>query len=259
MPRIRTLKPEFWSNEKLASLTFPARLLAIALLNYADDEGFFNANPRLVEAFAFPLDQGVKIPVLLRELSGIGYVCFREASGLNDQNGSGTTKTLGFIPGFVGHQYVSKPKASALRPFWEASGLNDGTRPVRVPEHSAQEGNGMEQGMERKGRRFAPPSVAEVREHAGPSFDAEAFVAFYESKGWRVGNTPMKSWKAAVVTWQKRDSKPEPPRVVIHKSQADLDREREGDEIARNREAAAKARYEREMDDLGWPDVEKTR
>lgn len=58
-----------------------------------------------------------------------------------------------------------------------------------------------------KGKRFAPPSVDEVREYCsekGYTFDPEAFVAFYESKGWKVGRNPMKSWQAACTTWQKR-------------------------------------------------------
>lgn len=58
-----------------------------------------------------------------------------------------------------------------------------------------------------KVRRFTPPSVDEVREYCsekGYTFDPETFVAFYESKGWKVGGSPMKSWKAACTTWQKR-------------------------------------------------------
>ena len=59
-----------------------------------------------------------------------------------------------------------------------------------------------------KGARFAPPSVDEVRAYCaekGYTFDPEAFVAFYESKGWKVGRNPMKSWQAACTTWQKRE------------------------------------------------------
>lgn len=58
-----------------------------------------------------------------------------------------------------------------------------------------------------KRRRFTPPSVGEVRaycEEKGYTFDPEAFHAFYESKGWKVGRNPMKSWQAACTTWQKR-------------------------------------------------------
>ena len=58
-----------------------------------------------------------------------------------------------------------------------------------------------------KEKRFAPPSVEEVDAYIkeqGYSFDAESFVDFYESKGWRVGSQPMKDWKAACRTWQRR-------------------------------------------------------
>jgi len=38
----------------------------------------------------------------------------------------------------------------------------------------------------------------------GYHVDAEAFISFYESNGWKVGKNPMKSWRAALVTWEKR-------------------------------------------------------
>lgn len=34
---------------------------------------------------------------------------------------------------------------------------------------------------------------------------AEQFISFYESKGWMVGKEKMKSWKAAVRTWEFRE------------------------------------------------------
>jgi len=30
---------------------------------------------------------------------------------------------------------------------------------------------------------------------------AKQFISFYESKGWKVGNNPMKNWRACVRTW----------------------------------------------------------
>ena len=57
--------------------------------------------------------------------------------------------------------------------------------------------------------KFKPPTLDEVRaycEERNNGIDAEAFVAFYESKGWKVGNAPMKSWRAAVVTWERKRS-----------------------------------------------------
>ena len=60
---------------------------------------------------------------------------------------------------------------------------------------------------------FTPPTVEEVEAHLRAkgigNVSAEAFVAFYESNGWKVGKNPMKNWKAAVTTWRKRnDDKP---------------------------------------------------
>lgn len=55
---------------------------------------------------------------------------------------------------------------------------------------------------------FIAPTVDDVRaycrEKGYTDIDAEAFVAFYQSKGWKVGSQPMKDWHAAVVTWVKR-------------------------------------------------------
>lgn len=56
--------------------------------------------------------------------------------------------------------------------------------------------------------RFTPPTLAEVAsyiEQRKSSTDPSRFVDFYTSKGWRVGNQPMKDWRAAVRTWEQRE------------------------------------------------------
>lgn len=63
-----------------------------------------------------------------------------------------------------------------------------------------------------KSKRFVPPNVEEVQAYCierGNSVDAQAFVDFYESKGWYVGKNKMKDWKSAVRTWE-RNRKPNP-------------------------------------------------
>lgn len=65
--------------------------------------------------------------------------------------------------------------------------------------------------LSNKGRsRFEKPSVEEIREYCkekGLDIDAEQFFNFYESKGWMVGKSPMKNWKAAIATWAGRKEK----------------------------------------------------
>ena len=56
--------------------------------------------------------------------------------------------------------------------------------------------------------RFQKPTIEEIRQYClekGYNVDAEQFFNFYESKGWLVGKSPMKNWRAAVSTWNKRE------------------------------------------------------
>lgn len=57
-----------------------------------------------------------------------------------------------------------------------------------------------------KTKIFVPPSVEEVRAYVtekGYSVDPDRFVDFYTAKGWVVGRSPMKDWKASVRTWER--------------------------------------------------------
>lgn len=61
----------------------------------------------------------------------------------------------------------------------------------------------------KKRKRFSPPSLDEVSDYCKDrknKVDAQTFVDFYTSKGWKVGNSTMKDWKACVRTWEKRDN-----------------------------------------------------
>ena len=94
---------------------------------------------------------------------------------------------------------------------------NGTERPRTVPNATQGKEEGKEKEKEKeeiippykppKGKRFTPPSVEEVKAYClerKNGLDAQAFVDFYESKGWKVGKEPMKDWKAAVRTWENR-------------------------------------------------------
>jgi len=58
-------------------------------------------------------------------------------------------------------------------------------------------------------KRFEKPSLNEVQDFMatlGHSEQAEEFHDFYESKGWMVGRSPMKDWKAASRRWVRTSS-----------------------------------------------------
>ena len=59
---------------------------------------------------------------------------------------------------------------------------------------------------DRKVKKFIPPTVEEVKAYCDErnnTVDANAFIDFYESKGWLIGKNKMKDWKAAVRTWER--------------------------------------------------------
>jgi hypothetical protein len=77
--------------------------------------------------------------------------------------------------------------------------------------------------------RFQKPGIEEVKLQCAkvglPESEAEKFVAYYESNGWRVGRNPMRSWSHALVNWKTRCS-PTPinghpaPSLRVHELRA---------------------------------------
>ena len=58
-----------------------------------------------------------------------------------------------------------------------------------------------------KATKFTKPTLDEVKDYAkkiDANIDCENFIDFYESKGWYIGKTKMKNWKACVNTWKRR-------------------------------------------------------
>lgn len=54
---------------------------------------------------------------------------------------------------------------------------------------------------------FEPPTIQAVRSFAKAeklNIDAETFVDFYESRGWRVGQTAIQNWQAVARLWHRR-------------------------------------------------------
>ena len=58
---------------------------------------------------------------------------------------------------------------------------------------------------------FQKPSLDDIRQYCisrQNNVDPEQFFNFYEAKGWMIGKSHMKDWRAAVRTWEQRQSAP---------------------------------------------------
>jgi hypothetical protein len=87
MARIRSIKPEYWDDRKLAKRTSrDARLLYIALWNLADERGRLNGDPVWIKGQVFSYDDDLDVPAvtkLLDELAAcdVGAVVPYEVDG----------------------------------------------------------------------------------------------------------------------------------------------------------------------------------
>ena len=109
MARIRTIKPSFWGDEKVAHLSRDARLLFLGLISLADDEGRFLASHHAIAGYVFPNDDDITPPRLQRwldELVGAGMVVLYNAGRVK----------YGAIPKFRQHQKINRPSKSTLPP-----------------------------------------------------------------------------------------------------------------------------------------------
>lgn len=210
MARIRTIKPEFWTNERLSALPEASHLLAAALLNYSDDEGFFNANVALVKSACSPLrEPSTSIPESLGMLNQIGYLRFFD---------SADGRRYGQIVGFTNHQTINRASPSKIRPLLA---LPDNSVIVQggVSDHSRQEWNGTgnrEQGMVQGGDDTAGTADANGSEDGKQATSKatggdypESFEALWEAYPARGGRKRGKCkcfgiWRQAIRTAERQ-------------------------------------------------------
>lgn len=72
-----------------------------------------------------------------------------------------------------------------------------------------------------KRKLFQKPSLENVigycQEQGITNIDAQKFIDYYESNGWKVGKNPMKDWKATVRNWSRQENnKSEKTNSKIH-------------------------------------------
>jgi hypothetical protein len=109
MARIRTIKPEFWTDERIGEVSVSARLLLIGSLNFADDEGGLERSSKQLKAQIFPYDS-IDCEPLVLELLRVGLLIEYEVAD---------RKYL-HIKGFSKHQKVEN-KAKPRIPLYDPS------------------------------------------------------------------------------------------------------------------------------------------
>lgn len=147
MARIRTIKPQFWTDESVVSLPYEFRLLFIGLWNFADDDGFLENRPRQIKLQVFPGDD-VDVVAGVRALVKLGLVESLRLGG----------DPVLRIKGWRDHQVISRPTPSKYRDDYAEYQAERATHGALHAMHGVSRStpSGREgKGRERKGKESA--------------------------------------------------------------------------------------------------------
>lgn len=133
MSRIRSIKPEFFLDDEIATMEPLARLLFIGLWLMADREGRLENRPKRVKAEVLPYDD-CNIELMLTKLATGGFVNFYEVGG----------ERYIEIPNFLKHQRPNIKESPSVIPQ-NVTGDN-------LEKHGCKSGKALMEGKGREGR-----------------------------------------------------------------------------------------------------------
>lgn len=221
MPRIRSLKADFFLDSALCKKPPLARLLFAGLWVYADRRGILEEDQERLKIQILPYDKAEMEP-LLACLSPKHVVRYAK-------NG----KNLIWIRNFIKHQKPHPKEPDSDLPLPSTAQEKHGktllspekTRPA-VEKHAGVPvgavngslvlGSGvlaLGMGVGTENRAFRPPTPKEVEDYGkeiGYKINGVKFVNHYEANGWIRGKTKMRSWQATVRYWKDTDENPKP-------------------------------------------------
>lgn len=210
MPRIRTIKPEFWDDEKLSALCRDSRLLFIGMWNFSDDYGVVKGNKIWLKSKIFPYDQ-IQVQHFekwLIELQKLGFIIPFQAN----------SESYYYLPNFLRHQIIDRPSKNRNPEYQDIESVVEDSTSTRLQldEGSALEGEREEEGKGKgKGKNFTPPEISEVENYFSENgYSAEAAkkaFEYYSTANWvdSKGNK-VRNWKQKMIAvWFKDENKKE--------------------------------------------------
>ena len=200
----RILKESICTSESIDRLSWLEEVTFYRLIVNCDDYGRMDARPPILRARLFPLktltDKQVQSAIeSLRSAGMIDLYKVDDRSYLQ-------------IRQWARHQQIRSKKSKFPAPDVETQSddirCNQMISDAPVIQSESESESESESARSRKrAAPFRPPTPDEVASYCrerGNAVDAERFCDFYASKGWRIGNQPMRDWRAAVRTWEKR-------------------------------------------------------
>lgn len=214
----RIIKESICTSDSVDQMTWFEECFWQRLIVNCDDYGRFDARVSVLKARLFPLKerlQNKEIEAAISKLARIGCIILYECAG----------KPYLFIPSWESHQTIRAKKSKFPSPDNQ-----DSAREIICEQMQAYDSECSRNPIQSesntnsysadKPRRFKKPTVEEIAEYCREieaKIDPQYFFDRYEGNGWKIGNSPMKDWKATVRNWKRRDEEKKPaqpkPRV----------------------------------------------
>lgn len=190
MPKIRGVRPEYWTDEDIVELSIAARLLFIGMWNFACDNGHLDDKPKQLKMRILPADD-CDVDELLTELAQHNRIT----------RGNGTITIRKFA-------YHQKPH----KRWWVVCDRDTCTVPEDDPQRETHGGKARTRRANNGG-----PTVAQRGDHGGPTADGDV-------EGEGDGELKVTTSSAATAASQKKAPKRATQRPETFKpTQAHID------------------------------------
>lgn len=199
----RIIKESVCSSDNLDQLSWFEEVLFYRLIVNCDDFGRMDARPAIIRARLFPLKSltDSQIEKALTSLRSAAMIDLYEVDG----------RSYLQMRTWNRHQSIRAKKSKYPAPD-DANTLASNCMQMQADVPVIQSNPNPNPSIKTRAR-FTPPTVEEVAAYCkerGNGVDAQKFVDFYASKGWMVGKSSMKDWKASVRTWERGDNSRSP-------------------------------------------------
>lgn len=221
MPRIRTIKPEFWDSPGTSRASLRGRLFFIALWNWADDWGVGDAHPLRLLSFAFPNDESADVQprnfrLLASEVSECFDVQWYEVDG----------RAFYAIPSWEAHQRTEKKAKRKNPPPDQAdSWLYETAAEIpRLNRGKAAEGKGNRKGEGGNRKEEEEPLLPDKSDNLGElipnswkptqqhidkalslNLDPDREAARFQDHAQRT-NRRLKNWNTGFTNWLRKSA-----------------------------------------------------
>jgi hypothetical protein len=158
MARIRTIKPEFWTDAALMECSVSTRLLFIGTWNFADDNGNLDRSAKQIKARVFPAD-AIDCEPLIQQLMTHGLLIEYAVNG----------KKYLHIQNFTKHQVINRPSSPHCPLHYDSLNTHGVLHDDSLREGKGREGNGKE-GKVKEGKKTSIPMPEGIDEEIWKDF-----------------------------------------------------------------------------------------